>query len=75
MGNQHDIGLQVVADFFEMDGWKVIHLGSDMPIPDLVQAVESYQPDLLALSVSLHAQLVTLTETIQAVRTGSTEQW
>ena len=70
MGNQHDIGLQVVADFFEMDGWKVIHLGSDMPIPDLVQAVESYQPDLLALSVSLHAHLVTLTETIQAVRGG-----
>jgi len=68
MGNQHDIGLQVVADFFEMDGWKVVHLGSDMPIPDLVQAVESYQPDLLALSVSLHAQLVTLTETIRAVR-------
>jgi MerR family transcriptional regulator, light-induced transcriptional regulator len=70
MGNQHDIGLQVVADFFEMDGWKVIHLGSDMPIPDLVQAVESYQPDLLALSVSLHAQLVALADTIQAVRRG-----
>jgi methanogenic corrinoid protein MtbC1 len=70
MGNQHDIGLQVVADFFELEGWKVLHLGSDMPIPDLVQAVESYQPDLLTLSVSLHAQLVTLTETIQAVRRG-----
>ena len=70
MGNQHDIGLQAVADFFEMDGWKVIHLGSDMPIPDLVQAVESYQPDLLALSVSLHTQLATLADTIQAVRDG-----
>ena len=70
MGNQHDIGLQVVADFFEIDGWKVIHLGSDMPIPDLVQAVESYQPDLLALSVSLHSQLVMLMETIRAVRVG-----
>jgi len=68
MGNQHDIGLQVVADFFEMDGWKVIQLGCDMPIPDLVQAVESYLPDLLALSVSLHTQLVTLAETIKAVR-------
>lgn len=70
MGNQHDVGLQVVTDLFELDGWKVIHLGCDMPIPDLVQAVESYQPDLLALSVSLHAQLVTLTETIRAVRSG-----
>ena len=41
-----------------------------MPIPDLAQAVEFYQPDLLALSVSLHTQLVTLAETIQAVRCG-----
>ena len=71
VGNQHDIGLQVVADFFEMDGWKVIHLGSNMPIPDLVQAVESFQPDLLALSVSLRAQLAALTETIRAVRRGT----
>jgi methanogenic corrinoid protein MtbC1 len=70
MGNQHDVGLQVVADFFEMAGWRVIQLGSDMPIPDLAQAVEFYQPDLLALSVSLHTQLVTLTDTIQAVRRG-----
>jgi len=70
MGNHHDVGLQVVADFFEMAGWRVIQLGSDMPIPDLVQAVEFYQPDLVALSVSLHTQLVTLTETIQAVRRG-----
>ncbi len=69
-GNRHDVGLQVVADFFEMDGWRVIQLGSDMPIPDLAQAVEFYQPDLLALSVSLHTQLVTLTETIKAVRSG-----
>jgi MerR family transcriptional regulator, light-induced transcriptional regulator len=70
MGNQHEVGLQVVADFFEMDGWRVIQLGSDMPIPDLVQAVEFYQPDVLALSASLHTQLGTLTETIKAVRRG-----
>ncbi len=70
MGDQHDVGLQVVADFFEMDGWRVIHLGRDMPIPDLVQAVEAYRPDLLALSVSLHSQLPTLSETIRAVRDG-----
>lgn len=69
-GNQHDVGLQMVADVFEMAGWRVIQLGPDMPIPDLVQAVESYQPDLLALSVSLHPQLVTLAETIRAVRSG-----
>ena len=67
-GNQHDIGLQVVADLFEMDGWRVIQLGSDVPIPDLVQAVGFYQADLLGLSVCLSAQLTTLKQTIESVR-------
>lgn len=67
-GNQHDIGLQVVADLFEMDGWRVIQLGSDVPIPDLVQAVGFYQADLLGLSVCLSAQLTTLRQTIESVR-------
>lgn len=69
-GNRHDLGVQMVGDFFELAGWRVIQLGPDMPIPDLAQAVEFYQPDLLALSVALHTQLPTLAETIQAVRGG-----
>ena len=58
-GNQHDVGLQAVAEFFEMDGWRVIPLGPDVPIRDLVEAVDFYQADLLGLSVSLRTQLGT----------------
>lgn len=71
MGNQHDLGLQVVADFFEMDGWRVIPLGADMPIHDLVQAVEFFEADLLGLSVSMSNQLDTLHATIAAVRNSA----
>jgi MerR family transcriptional regulator, light-induced transcriptional regulator len=67
-GNQHDLGPQIVADFFEMDGWQVIPLGADMPITDLVQAVEVFRADVLGLSVSLSSQLVALEETIAVVR-------
>ena len=41
-GNQHDLGIQVVADLFEMEGWRVIQLGSNVPTADLAQAVEFY---------------------------------
>ena len=67
-GNQHDLGIQVVADLFEMDGWRVIQLGSNVPVDDLAQAVEFYDADLVALSVSLATQLPALEETIAAVR-------
>ena len=67
-GNQHDLGIQVVADLFEMDGWRVIQLGSNVPADDLAQAVEFYDADLVALSVSLATQLTALEETIDIVR-------
>jgi len=68
-GNQHDLGIQVVADLFEIDGWRVIQLGSNVPADDLAQGVEFYDADLVALSVSLPTQLTVLEETIAAVRT------
>jgi methanogenic corrinoid protein MtbC1 len=67
-GNQHDTGLHAVAEFFEMDGWRVIQLGADVPMTDLLQAVKFYQPDLIALSASMRTQLSTLRETIAALR-------
>jgi methanogenic corrinoid protein MtbC1 len=67
-GNQHDLGIQVVADLFEIDGWRVIQLGSNAPADDLAQAVEFYAADLVALSISLATQLTALEETIAIVR-------
>jgi len=67
-GNQHDLGIQVVADWFEIDGWRVIQLGANVPAEDLAQAVDFYHPDVVALSVSLGTQLPALREAIAAVR-------
>jgi methanogenic corrinoid protein MtbC1 len=70
-GNQHDIGLQAVADFFEMDGWRTILLGANVPARDLVQAIDCFEVDLLGISVSQTTQLDALKATIQALRNGS----
>jgi MerR family transcriptional regulator, light-induced transcriptional regulator len=67
-GNQHDIGIQLVGEFFEMDGWRTIHLGADMPTPDLVQAVEFFEADLIGLSASRAPQIPTVQQTISDVR-------
>jgi len=67
-GNQHDIGLQAVADFFEMDGWRTVLLGANVPARDLVQAVDCFDADLLGLSVSQTTQFDAVKATIQALR-------
>jgi methanogenic corrinoid protein MtbC1 len=69
-GNHVDIGLQAVADFFELDGWRAIHLGADVPTCDIVQAVEYFEADLVGLSASQSTQLETVRQTINAVRSA-----
>jgi methanogenic corrinoid protein MtbC1 len=70
-GNQHDIGLQAVADFFEMDGWRTVLLGANVPARDLVQAVDGFAADLLGLSVSQTTQFEAVRTAIEAVRGGA----
>ncbi len=67
-GNQHDLGVQAVADVFEAEGWKVISLGANVPAEDLGQAVDFFEPDVVGLSVTLLTQLPTLEQAIAAIR-------
>lgn len=66
--NQHDVGLQMVADIFEMHGWRTIPLGANVPIRDLVQATEAFQADLLLISAALSKHLDAVHNTIRAIR-------
>jgi methanogenic corrinoid protein MtbC1 len=59
-GEPHDVGIRMVADFFEMDGWEVVYLGANTPSGDLVETLRDRKADLLAVSAStaLHVREV-----------------
>lgn len=67
-GNAHDVGIRMVADCFEMDGWRSIHLGADVPAEDLGHAVVDYHAHALALSAGIATQLRPLRQTIEHLR-------
>ena len=52
-GNLHDIGARLLANQFELEGWTAHFLGANVPTPDLVQSIEDFDVDVLALSVTL----------------------
>lgn len=52
-GELHEMGIRVVSDFFEMEGWDTYYLGANMPDDHLMQALKQYKADVLALSVTL----------------------
>ena len=52
-GELHEIGARMVADFLEMDGWDTYFLGANTPPDGVIQMVEKYDAQLLAISVTM----------------------
>ncbi|NMO94512.1 cobalamin B12-binding domain-containing protein [Paenibacillus lemnae] len=56
----HEIGLRMVADTFEMEGWDTYYLGANVPDSSLIHAIDEHQADVVAVSVTMtyHIHLV-----------------
>ena len=67
-GNHHALGLRMVADAFEIDGWKTYFLGADTPTAALINAVAETRPRLVGLSISLPQHVRGLREAVSALR-------
>ncbi len=72
-GELHEIGIRMVADFFEMDGWDTYYMGANTPTSTIIEAIDSHQPDVLAISASMPFHRKTLKELIAAVRKHDTD--
>ena len=56
----HDLGLRMVADRFDMAGWTTYFVGADTPESDLVDAARRLDVDAVVLSSSTHFHRVAL---------------
>ena len=56
-GNHHSVGLQMVADAFQLAGWDAQYLGADVPTASLIAHLVMSKPQLLGLSVAFAQQL------------------
>lgn len=64
----HEMGIRMLSDIFEYHGWDTYYLGAAMPQSAILNAIEEYQPDLLALSVTMPPYLKTCEQIVKAVR-------
>lgn len=67
-GNAHEVGVRMVADRFEWEGWRVVYLGPSVPPEDLAQGAVDFGVDVVALSATLIVQLDAMEKAIAAVR-------
>jgi len=67
-GDLHAVGVRMVCDFFEMDGWTAICLGANMPAADIVETLRGRRTDLLALSSTSLLCLRDVADAIDLIR-------
>ncbi len=68
-GDVHDIGKNIVKAVVANYGYRIIDLGKDIPTEIILEAIEKYKPQILALSALMTTTLDNMTSTINAVKT------
>ena len=67
-GELHAVGLRMVADFLEGDGWEVADLAQSTPRDDLVRFVRMRRPHVVGLSCGLIDHLGEAAAVVRALR-------
>jgi MerR family transcriptional regulator, light-induced transcriptional regulator len=65
----HQIGIKMVSDIFEKNGWHVHFLGANTTTEELISFMASIHADILAISLSIPFNLPTLEKMLIKIRT------
>ncbi len=64
----HQIGIKMISDVFEMNGWTTYFLGSNTPTTDLISFAKTIPLDFIAISLSIYFHLPELEKAIKIFR-------
>ena len=65
---RHQMGLRMLCDLLELEGWDTSYLGASVPTESLVSMVEKRKPDVVALSATIAPHLPRVRAAIAAIR-------
>lgn len=64
----HEIGIRMVADFFEMDGWNLYYVGANTPAGSILGTVKEQKADVVALSITMPSRLPEIQYLVRSLR-------
>ncbi len=64
----HEIGVRMICEIFELNGWDSFCPGAAVPLCKVLQAVDTQKADLLALSVTMPIHLDYCFQVVKAAR-------
>lgn len=67
-GELHELGMRMVSDFFEMDGWSSHYLGANIPPAEIIRTVCEQEAEVLAVSATMLYSLHKVKEIVRLLR-------
>jgi methanogenic corrinoid protein MtbC1 len=64
----HQIGIKMISDVFEMNGWNAYFLGANTPTNELISFSKTIRPDVFAISLSIYFHLPILEKMIPIIK-------
>ncbi|WML68267.1 MAG: hypothetical protein METHP_01872 [Methanoregula sp. SKADARSKE-2] len=64
----HEVGIRMVTDFFEIDGWNTYYIGANTPAQSLIQAARDRNADVVAISSTLPYDITFVRYIIRSLR-------
>jgi methanogenic corrinoid protein MtbC1 len=67
-GEIHEIGIRMVSDFFEMEGWDTVLLGANVPSGDVVETVIQHNAEVLGISATMSSSVMEVKKLVAILR-------
>ena len=67
-GDLHDIGKNIVGSMLEGAGFQVINLGNDVSPQKFIDAIQTYNPQIVAMSALLTTTMTSMETAVNAIR-------
>lgn len=68
----HEIGIRMVMDFFELEGWDTYYLGANMPVQSIIDTLKEKNADMLAVSTTMTFHIDYAEKLIKQIRQDDT---
>lgn len=64
----HEIGMRMVADIFDINGWKNYSLGANCPPRCILAAIKEKKPDVIGISFNFYINVARFYDIVHAIR-------
>lgn len=72
-GEEHVLILKMIKTYFRLHHWKTYYLGNSIPLSSLKHFIESYEINLVVLSISIKSHLNSAEDLIQSLKSQNTK--